>query len=87
MLMQLMIVCYSGQKLMDKSQNIFYRAYAVKWYRFSPRLKTLLIITLDRSIIPSCLTAGNMVPLSMTTYATVVRMALSYFITFLSFKD
>jgi len=26
MLMQLLVVCYSGQKLLDKSQNIFYQA-------------------------------------------------------------
>jgi len=25
-LLQLMIACYSGQKLMDESQNIFHRA-------------------------------------------------------------
>ncbi|XP_025986249.1 odorant receptor 63a [Solenopsis invicta] len=87
MLTQLLIICYSGQKLMDESQNVFYQIYAVKWYKFSPRLKTLLIITLYRSIIPSGLTAANIVPLSMATYATVVRAALSYFITFLSFKS
>ncbi|XP_071626807.1 odorant receptor 63a-like isoform X1 [Temnothorax longispinosus] len=87
MLVQLMIICYSGQKLIDESQNVFYQAYAVKWYKFSPRLKSLLIITLYRSIVPSGLTAGNMVPLSMATYATVVRAALSYFTTFLSFKE
>jgi len=26
MLMQLLVVCYSGQKLLDESQNIFYQA-------------------------------------------------------------
>jgi len=51
----------------------------VKWYKFSPRLKTLLIITFYRSVIPSGLTAGNIVPLSMTTYATV-RQKLCKFI-------
>jgi len=25
-LLQLMIMCYSGQKLIDESQNVFYRA-------------------------------------------------------------
>ncbi|XP_011159798.3 odorant receptor 63a isoform X2 [Solenopsis invicta] len=87
MLIQLMIGCYSGQKLMDESQNIFYQIYAMKWYKFSPRLKSLLMITLYRSITPCSLTAGNMIPLSMTTYATVVRTALSYFTTFLSLKN
>ncbi|XP_071626818.1 odorant receptor 9a-like isoform X4 [Temnothorax longispinosus] len=87
MLMQLLILCYSGQKLMDESQNVFYRAYAAKWYKFSPRLKSLLIITLYRSFIPCGLTAGNIFSLSMATYATVVRTGISYFTTFLSLKD
>ncbi|XP_071567992.1 uncharacterized protein [Temnothorax nylanderi] len=86
-LIQLMIVCYSGQKLMDESQNIFYRAYAAEWYNFSPRIKSLLIISLHRSFVPCGLMAGNMISLSMTTYAGVVRMGMSYFTAFLSFKD
>ncbi|XP_067208934.1 uncharacterized protein [Linepithema humile] len=70
-LMNLMISCYSGQRLMDESQNIFDRAYATEWYNFSPRIKSLLIITLYRSSVPCILKAGNMVPLSVTTYASV----------------
>nr|XP_012226909.1 PREDICTED: odorant receptor 67a-like [Linepithema humile] len=86
-LLQLMIMCYSGQKLIDESQNIFYRAYAAEWYMFSPRLKTLLIITFYRSITPCSLTAGKLLPLSMTTYAAVVRAGMSYFTAFLSIKN
>ncbi|XP_070165314.1 odorant receptor 63a-like [Polyergus mexicanus] len=86
-LLQLMIMCYSGQKLIDESQNIFYRAYAAKWYMYSPRLKSLLIITFHRSSVPCSLTAGKLVPLSMTTYAAVIRAGMSYFTAFLSIKD
>ncbi|XP_019883737.2 odorant receptor 9a-like [Camponotus floridanus] len=86
-LIQLMIVCYSGQKLMDESQNIFHRAYAAEWYKFSPRLKSLLIIILYRSVVPCKLTAGNLFPLSMVIFATVIRTGISYFTAFLSFKD
>ncbi|XP_025267994.1 odorant receptor 63a-like isoform X3 [Camponotus floridanus] len=86
-LLQLMIMCYSGQKLIDESQNIFYRAYAAKWYMYSPRMRSLLIITLYRSNIPCSLTAGKLIPLSMTTYAAVVRAGMSYFTAFLSIKD
>ncbi|XP_012226902.2 odorant receptor 63a-like [Linepithema humile] len=87
MLVQLIILCYSGQKLRDESQNVFHRAYAAEWYNCSPRLKSLLIITLYRSSIPCGLTAGNMMPLSIETYGFVVRTILSYFMTFLSLKE
>ncbi|KAL0114195.1 hypothetical protein PUN28_011484 [Cardiocondyla obscurior] len=73
-LVTLMIVCYSSQRLMDESQSIFYRAYAAEWYKFSSRLKSLLIITLYRSNVPSGLKAGNMIPLSIATYAAVSKM-------------
>ncbi|XP_011697367.1 PREDICTED: odorant receptor 4-like [Wasmannia auropunctata] len=86
-LLQLMIMCYSGQKLMDESQNVFHRAYRTEWYSFSPRLKTLLIITLYRSIVPCSLTAGKLLTLSMSTFAAVIRAGMSYFTAFLSFKD
>ncbi|KAL0114199.1 hypothetical protein PUN28_011484 [Cardiocondyla obscurior] len=82
-----MIVCYSSQRLMDESQSIFYRAYAAEWYKFSSRLKSLLIITLYRSNVPSGLKAGNMIPLSIATYAAVVRIAMSYFTAFTSIKE
>ncbi|EZA62796.1 hypothetical protein X777_07612, partial [Ooceraea biroi] len=67
--MILLLVCYPCQRLMDESQNVFHRAYAAEWYNYSPRLKYLLIITLYRSNIPCGLKAGNMVPLSIATYA------------------
>ncbi|XP_018352427.1 PREDICTED: uncharacterized protein LOC108754516, partial [Trachymyrmex septentrionalis] len=73
-LMTLLIVCYSGQRLMDESQSIFHRSCAAEWYKFSPRLKSLLIITLYRSNVPCGLKAGNMVPLSIATFAAVSKM-------------
>ncbi|XP_025074653.1 odorant receptor Or2-like [Pogonomyrmex barbatus] len=87
MLVQLLVLCYFGQMLIDESQNVFHRIYAAEWYKFSPRLKSLLIITLHRSFIPCSLTAGNIIPLSMTTYAMVLRASMSYFTTFLSLRD
>ncbi|XP_039315033.1 odorant receptor 67a-like isoform X1 [Solenopsis invicta] len=78
MLADLLLVCYSGQRLMDESQNIFYHAYAADWYNFSPRLKSLLLITLYRSNVPCELKAGNMVPLSIATYAAVRKMHKNY---------
>ncbi|KYN03370.1 Odorant receptor 22b [Cyphomyrmex costatus] len=73
-IMTLMILCYSGQRLMDESQSIFYRAYAAEWYKFSPRLKSLLIITLYRSNVPCGLKAGNMIPLCIATFAAVSKV-------------
>ncbi|XP_018394753.1 PREDICTED: uncharacterized protein LOC108773442 [Cyphomyrmex costatus] len=75
-LFALIIICYSGQRIMDESQNVFHGAYAAEWYKFSPRLKSLLIITLYRSNIPCGLKAGNMIPLSIATYAKILRRTI-----------
>ncbi|XP_071625432.1 uncharacterized protein [Temnothorax longispinosus] len=82
-----LITCYCGQRIMDESQNIFHGAYAAEWYKFSPRLKSLLIITLYRSSTPCELKAGNMIPLSIATYATVLRMSMSYYTALLSMQE
>lgn len=61
---------------------IYIHRYAAEWYKFSPRLKSLLIITLYRSNVPCGLKAGNMIPLSIATYAAVsnIRKAVQLFI-------
>ncbi|XP_039308009.1 odorant receptor 63a-like isoform X2 [Solenopsis invicta] len=86
-LLQLLLICYPGQKLLDETENVFYKIYAVKWYAFPLKLKSLLIISLRKSSIPCGLTAGNLFSLSMVTYGTMVRAGISYFTTFLSLKD
>ncbi|XP_036140469.1 uncharacterized protein LOC118644863 [Monomorium pharaonis] len=86
-LINLFLFCYFGQQLSNESQNVFYQAYAIEWYTFSLRIKSLLMITFQKSIIPCSLKAGKILPLTMTTYATMVRAAISYFMTFLSLKD
>ncbi|KAG5318239.1 OR2A protein, partial [Pseudoatta argentina] len=70
-LLLLIILCYPGQKLLDESQNVFYQIYAVEWYTFSPRLKSLIIITLHRSLVPCSLRAGNLCSMSIETLAIV----------------
>ncbi|KAL0117348.1 hypothetical protein PUN28_010301 [Cardiocondyla obscurior] len=85
-MLHLIIVCYTGQKLMDESENIFHRAYAAEWYNFSPRLKSLLVIICHKSFVPAKVTAGDLFPLSMEVFATVLRTSGSYFTTLLSLK-
>ncbi|EGI65948.1 Putative odorant receptor 67a, partial [Acromyrmex echinatior] len=78
LILQLMILCYPNQKLLDENQNVFYQIYAVEWYIFSPRLKSLLITTLHRSFIPCDLTAGNLFSISMATFAAVSAKILKF---------
>lgn len=53
---------------------------ATEWYNFSPRLKSLLIITLYRTNVPYGLKAGNMIPLCIETYAAVSIMKIQIYL-------
>ncbi|XP_039308005.1 odorant receptor 63a isoform X2 [Solenopsis invicta] len=85
-LMHLLVICYSGQIIMDHSQKVFYRIYAVEWYALSWRFKSLMLITLRKSFTP-CGLKTAIFSLSLETYAAMVKAGVSYFMTFLSFKD
>ncbi|XP_011871681.1 PREDICTED: uncharacterized protein LOC105564129 isoform X7 [Vollenhovia emeryi] len=58
--------------------DVYNDGLTTEWYNFSPRLKSLLIITLYRSSVPCGLKVGNMIPLSITTYTTVSNIPRSY---------
>ncbi|KYN16798.1 hypothetical protein ALC57_10995 [Trachymyrmex cornetzi] len=77
LLFAVVIISLVGIKVNIISYYLYYYyklLYAVKWYTFSPRLKSLLITTLHRSFIPCGLTAGNLFSLSMATFAAILTL-------------
>ncbi|XP_011637959.2 uncharacterized protein LOC105427760 [Pogonomyrmex barbatus] len=84
--MHLFVLSYPGQRIMDHSTDIFYKAYNMLWYRMSRRSTQLLSILLYRCFVPCTLTAGKIYVLSMQNYATMVQAAVSYFTTLSSFR-
>ncbi|XP_025262491.1 odorant receptor 13a isoform X1 [Camponotus floridanus] len=80
----LLSMCLPGQLLLDRSIEIFDKAYSAQWYMFSLKTTKLLSILLHRSLVPCTLSAANMYIMSMTTFSSVMQTAMSYFTTFLS---
>ncbi|CAL1673842.1 unnamed protein product [Lasius platythorax] len=80
----LLSMCLPGQLLLDKSIEVFDKAYNARWYMFSSKTIKLLSILLHRSLVPCTLSAANMFIMSMTTFSSVMQTAMSYFTTFLS---
>ncbi|KAF3054381.1 Odorant receptor 217 [Nylanderia fulva] len=80
----LMSMCIPGQLLVNKSEEVFDKAYNTRWYTFSSKTIRLLRILLYRSFVPCILTAENMSVMSVETFSTVMQTAMSYFTTFLS---
>ncbi|KAF3054390.1 Odorant receptor 266 [Nylanderia fulva] len=80
----LLSMCVPGQVLLDKSLEVFDKAYNAQWYTFSSKTTKLLSILLYRSFVPCTLSAGNMFVMSMATFSSVMHTAMSYFTTLLS---
>ncbi|XP_072756974.1 uncharacterized protein [Anoplolepis gracilipes] len=83
----LMSMCLPGQLLLDKSIEVFDRAYSAQWYMFSLKTTKLLSILLYRSLVPCTLSAANMFIMSMSMFSSVMQTAMSYFTTFLSSRN
>ncbi|XP_071651080.1 uncharacterized protein [Temnothorax longispinosus] len=82
----LVCMCIPGQLLIDRSTDVFDKAYGSSWYTFSVKSKKLLRVLLYRSLAPCTLTAGKMFVMSMTMCSSVMQTAMSYFTAFLSVK-
>ncbi|KAM0732215.1 Odorant receptor Or2 [Formica fusca] len=80
----LLSICLPGQLLLDRSIEVFDKAYSAQWYMFSLKTTKLLSILLYRSLVPCTLSAANMFIMSMTMFSSVMQTAMSYFTTFLS---
>ncbi|XP_039305957.1 uncharacterized protein LOC105206589 isoform X3 [Solenopsis invicta] len=82
----LICMCIPGQLLIDRSTEVFDKAYGSAWHTFSIKTRRLLRILLYRSLVPSTLTAGQMFVMSMTMCSSVTQSAMSYFTAFLSIR-
>ncbi|KAG5332520.1 OR22B protein, partial [Acromyrmex heyeri] len=72
----LVCMCIPGQLLIDRSTEVFDKAYGSAWYTFSIKTRRLLRILLYRSFSPCTLTAGKMFILSMTMCSSVITSNL-----------
>ncbi|XP_061928008.1 putative odorant receptor 92a [Apis cerana] len=73
-----LILCYTGEYLSSKSENINWIAYNSNWYELSIyEIRVLLLLTM-RSQKPLTLTIGKYMKLSLETFANV-RISLCFF--------
>ncbi|KYN05897.1 Odorant receptor 49b [Cyphomyrmex costatus] len=68
---QLFLSNWAANVLVIESQDVAKAIYFTPWYRFSYQLKRSVNIIIMRSQKPAQLTAGNIIPLSLQTFASV----------------
>ncbi|XP_031774695.1 putative odorant receptor 92a isoform X1 [Apis florea] len=73
-----LILCYTGEYLSSKSENISWTAYNSNWYELSIyEIRALLLLTM-RSQKPLTLTIGKYMKLSLETFANMLKISASY---------
>ncbi|KAK9884864.1 hypothetical protein WA026_009086 [Henosepilachna vigintioctopunctata] len=83
---QIYMYCHYGNQLRYQSSLIGTAAYMSDWYTFDLNSKKMLIILMERAQQPLFFNAGNILPLSMATFVSILRKAYSLLAVLKKFK-
>nr|AXY83399.1 putative odorant receptor 54 [Conopomorpha sinensis] len=78
-LLELMMYCYPGDLLMNKSLAVSEAAYSGDWVNCDLRTRKMLLLMIMRSQRPMVINAGGVYKLCLPTAATVVQTSYSYY--------
>ncbi|XP_076637325.1 putative odorant receptor 92a [Colletes latitarsis] len=72
------VLCYTGEYLSSKSQNISKTVYSMLWYKLNTRESRIILLLLLRAQKKLTLTAGKFVELSLETFTNMIKASASY---------
>ncbi|KAF3054314.1 Odorant receptor 279 [Nylanderia fulva] len=75
---EMLFYCYVGELLTEQCETIYRTVYDLEWYKWDSRQARNLIILLVRIQEPFRITAGKIVPLTMTTFCSLVKTSAGY---------
>ncbi|XP_075983347.1 odorant receptor 4-like [Anticarsia gemmatalis] len=84
-LSQTWLLCWYGQKLLDSSNNFAEALYQSGWYNGSKRIKSAVLIMLQRAQTSIHVTTYGFSTISLASYSTIIKTAWSYFTLLLNF--
>ncbi|XP_048515980.1 odorant receptor 22c-like [Athalia rosae] len=76
---QIFISCFASEQLSSESVMVAETAYAIPWYRCSPRIRKMILLIINRSQRPVRLTIGKFGVMSLATFGSIVSTATSVF--------
>ncbi|XP_008549291.3 odorant receptor 22c-like [Microplitis demolitor] len=85
-MLHLFFDCFLSQNLTDMSSQIPHCIANVKWYDNSKESQKLILLMIMRSQVPSKLTAGKIMELSIENFGVMVKTSGSYFTMLLSMQ-
>ncbi|XP_063357608.1 odorant receptor 67a-like [Cydia amplana] len=79
MILQILVPCWFGTRIQDKSQQLSQAVYDCDWTAKSRYFKSSLRLLVERTNKPLSITAGKMFPLSLTTFTSIMNSSYSFF--------
>ncbi|XP_063548840.1 odorant receptor 4-like isoform X2 [Cydia strobilella] len=79
MILQILVPCWFGTRIQDKSQQLSQAVYDCDWTAKSRYFKSSLRLFVERANKPVSITAGKMFPLSLTTFTSIMNSSYSFF--------
>ncbi|XP_039757897.1 odorant receptor 46a-like [Pararge aegeria] len=79
MIVQIMVPCWFGTRIMDKSSLLSQAIYTCDWTARSRRFKSSLKLFVERANRPLSITGWKMFPLSLNTFTSIMNSAYSFF--------
>ncbi|KAF3054533.1 Odorant receptor 131 [Nylanderia fulva] len=73
------LVCYIGDLLKERCQNVGTACYEIEWYQIPSKKAIELIMPILMSRYSTTLTAGKMVAMTLTTFSDILKTSMAYF--------
>lgn len=75
---QLSILCFFGEFIIGRTENVFRELYMTKWYEFSKENKSILLIMMIASQKPFSFKAAKMYDVNLVMLVQVIKITFSY---------
>ncbi|XP_072746835.1 odorant receptor 4-like [Anoplolepis gracilipes] len=79
MLINMFMFCYTGEQLTTQAEQVANTSCELEWYRLPDKKARGIVLVIIMSNLPTKITAGKIMDLSLKTFGDVVKTAVTYF--------
>ncbi|XP_045492814.1 odorant receptor 43a-like [Colias croceus] len=87
MILQIFVPSYLGTQLSYKSEELVNAAYTTEWIHRSESFKRSLKLFMQRAQLKISLTGCGLLPLTLSTFTSIMKTAYSFFTLIRNFQD
>ncbi|XP_078043451.1 odorant receptor 4-like [Augochlora pura] len=77
-LFNIFILCYIGDLLVEKTDNVGLLCFTIDWYRLPVETIRSLILIIGMSRFPAKISAGQIADLNLSTFGNIIKSSLAY---------